>query len=55
MFGKGMMKNAHLLKMSILLQFGGEILVFLCVTVEVLCTTMPQVCNFSMCFSMPPF
>ena len=29
-FGKSMMKNAYLPKMSILLQFGGEILALLC-------------------------
>ena len=29
-FGKSMMKNAYLLKISILLQFGGEILALLC-------------------------
>ena len=29
-FGKSMMKNAYLTKISILLQFGGEILALLC-------------------------
>ena len=29
-FGKNMMKNAYLPKISILLQFGGEILALLC-------------------------